>query len=238
MRVAVVTVGDELLSGDTVNTNAAWLCERLTDRGVDVARVTTIPDDVGEIARVVNEYRAEYDAVLVTGGLGPTHDDVTMEGVAAAVGRDVEPHDAAHEWLTEEGGYAAADLVDGTTHLPAGARMLPNEAGVAPGAVVESIYVLPGVPEEMKAMFEHVAEEFAGEETHTAVVTVDEPESELVERLADLQERFDVAVGSYPGDAVRVKLIATDEGELAAATEWLEARVELVEEDGTPETAS
>ncbi|WP_311171094.1 competence/damage-inducible protein A [Halobellus ordinarius] len=238
MRVAVVTVGDELLSGDTVNTNAAWLCEQLTDRGVDVARVTTIPDDVGEIARVVNEYRAEYDAVLVTGGLGPTHDDVTMEGVAAAVGRDVEPHDAAHEWLTEEGGYAAADLVDGTTHLPAGARMLPNEAGVAPGAVVESIYVLPGVPEEMKAMFEHVAEEFAGEETHTAVVAVDEPESELVDRLADLQERFDVAVGSYPGDAVRVKLIATDEGELAAATEWLEARVELVDEDVATENAS
>ncbi len=81
MNVAVVTVGDELLAGRTTNTNATWLCERLVERGVSVERVTTVPDRIGDIARVVNEYRAEYDAVIVTGGLGPTHDDVTMEGV-------------------------------------------------------------------------------------------------------------------------------------------------------------
>ena len=84
MRVAIVTVGDELLVGDTVNTNAAWLGERLHERGVEVGRVAVLPDRVADIARVVNEFRAEFDAVIVTGGLGPTHDDLTMEGVAAA----------------------------------------------------------------------------------------------------------------------------------------------------------
>jgi molybdenum cofactor synthesis domain-containing protein len=229
MQVAVVTIGDELLTGDTVNTNASWLCEQLTDRGVDVERVTTVPDDVGDIARVVNEYRAEYDAVLVTGGLGPTHDDVTMAGVAAAVGRDLEPHAEAREWLTDVGGYAAGDLVDETTHLPAGARMLPNEEGVAPGAVIEGIYVLPGVPGEMKAMFESVAGAFNGETTYTTVVDVDEPESELIDRFVDLQERFAVTVGSYPGESVRVKLTAGDEATLAEAREWLEDRADLVD---------
>jgi molybdenum cofactor synthesis domain-containing protein len=229
MRVAVVTVGDELLAGDTVNTNAAWLCEQFTERGVRVERVTTVPDRIADIARVVNEYRAAYDAVVVTGGLGPTHDDVTMEGVAAAVGRAVEPHEEALTWLTEHGGYEAGDLTEGTTHLPARAQMLPNDVGVAPGAVVEGIYVLPGVPSEMKAMFERVRDEFEGEATFTESVDVDEPESELIDRMQAVQEQFAVTVGSYPGESVRLKLTASDETELQAALEWLTARVELVE---------
>jgi molybdenum cofactor synthesis domain-containing protein len=230
MRVAIVTVGDELLAGDTVNTNASWLCGRLSERGVTVERVTTLPDRVADIARVVNEYHAAYDAVLVTGGLGPTHDDKTMEAVAAAFGREVEESEAALAWLTEEGGYAAEDLTEGTTHIPAGARMLPNDEGVAPGAVVESVYVLPGVPAEMKAMFERVAEEFAGEPTYTETVATPEPESTLLDRIAGVQEAFDVTVGSYPGDHVRLKLTATDPETVQAAAEWLSARVDPLEE--------
>ncbi|WP_256300537.1 competence/damage-inducible protein A [Haloarchaeobius salinus] len=226
MRVAVVTVGDELLSGDTANTNATWLCRRLTERGVDVERVLTVPDDVGDIAQVVNESLAAYDAVVVTGGLGPTHDDLTMEGVAAAVGREVESSAEAEAWLTEQGGYAASDLAPGTTHLPAGARVLHNEAGVAPGCVVESVYVLPGVPEEMEAMFEQVAPEFSGTIRHVEVVDADEPESALVERVAELRERFDVRVGSYPGETVSVKLSGVDEDEVRAAATWLRERVD------------
>jgi molybdenum cofactor synthesis domain-containing protein len=239
MQVAVVTVGDELLAGDTTNTNASWLCGRLTDRGVDVRRVTTLPDVEADIARVVNEYRAEYDAVVVTGGVGPTHDDVTMAGVAAAVGRGVEPHAGAREWLTGEGGYAAADLADGTLDLPAGARMIRNDAGVAPGAVVEGIYVLPGVPGEMKAMFERIEGEFSGTETHTATVDVAEPESRLVDRLSAVRQRFDVTVGSYPGESVRVKLTGTDRAVVEDARRWLRARVDeadgATDADGTAE---
>jgi molybdenum cofactor synthesis domain-containing protein len=225
MRVAVVTVGDELLAGDTVNTNATWLCEQLTDRGVGVERVTTVPDRVADIARVVNEYRAEYDAVVVTGGLGPTHDDVTMEAVAAAFGRPVEQHDEALEWLTTHGGYQAGELVDGTTHLPKGARMLPNHEGVAPGAVVESVYVLPGVPAEMKAMFDEIADEFAGERVYTAFVETPDPESSLIPTMESVQKRFAVSVGSYPGDSVRLKLSGADGEEVESAAAWLREQV-------------
>lgn len=229
MDAAIVTVGDELLTGDTENTNATWLCARLDDRGVDVERVTTLPDRVADIARVVNEYHAEYDAVIVTGGLGPTHDDVTMAGVAAAFGRDVKLHEEAVAWLEEEGGYAADDLATGTAELPAGARALHNTEGVAPGAVVESCYVFPGVPAEMQAMFAGVAEEFAGQQSYSETVETSEPESALLDRLSEVQERFDVSVGSYPGETVRLKVTATEPAEARRAADWLAERVERVD---------
>jgi molybdenum cofactor synthesis domain-containing protein len=226
MNVAIVTVGDELLSGDTTNTNATWLCEKLTERGVDVQRVIVLPDDVSAIARVVNEFRAEYDAVIITGGLGPTHDDLTMEAVAAATGRALEASEEAVEWLAEHGGYSRDDLTEGTEQLPADARVLHNEIGVAPGCVVDSIYVLPGVPSEMKRMFETVADEFVGPDRHTTVVVAEEPESALLERLDELRANYpELSVGSYPGDNVRIKLTGTDESMLEAAADWLADRV-------------
>ena len=222
-----MTVGDELLAGDTTDTNAAWLAGELTDRGVAVQRVTTVPDREADIARVVNEHRADYDAVLVTGGVGPTHDDVTMAGVAAALGRALTADETAREWLTTTGGYAADELDDGTTALPEGSRPLHNTVGVAPGCVAANVYVMPGVPAEMRAMFESVAEEFAGERDHVEFVETTEPESELLDRLRAVREQFDVTVGSYPGDTVRVKF-AGDAEPVAAAAAWFRERVETV----------
>ncbi|MFB6360296.1 MAG: competence/damage-inducible protein A [Halobacteriales archaeon] len=233
MRVAVVTVGDELLAGDTVNTNAAWLGEQLVHRGARPERIVVVPDRVGEIATEVNRLRAEYDAVVVTGGLGPTHDDLTMDGVAAALGVQVEPSEDALEWYDDHPEYAQEDLVDGTADLPHGARLLANSEGVAPGAVCSGedgvpIYVLPGVPEEMKAMFESVADEFEGQLQERAFVETSEPESALIDRFQALQDRFDgVTVGSYPGqERVRVKLEGEDPEAVSDAAEWLEARIE------------
>ncbi|WP_336339061.1 competence/damage-inducible protein A [Haloarcula brevis] len=226
MRVAVVTVGDELLSGETVNTNAAWLGQRLAERGVTVGRTTVVPDEVADIARVVNEYHAEFDAVLVTGGLGPTHDDKTIEAVAAAFGRDVVESEDAIAWLEEHGGYTRDDLTDGTGEVPEGSRVLPNHEGVAPGCVVENCYVLPGVPAEMKRMFEEVAEEFAGEQRYVRTVDAAEPESALLDRLAEVQEQFPVKVGSYPGDYVTVRFEGTEEDLVEEAAAWFGERVE------------
>jgi molybdenum cofactor synthesis domain-containing protein len=229
MRVAIVTVGDELLVGDTVNTNAAWLGRQLAERGVDVERSTTVPDRVDDIAGVVDEYRDRYDAVLVTGGLGPTHDDMTMDAVGTAFGVPVEENEAALAWLAENG-YARGDLAAGTADIPAGAEPLHNEAGVAPGCVIGNVYVLPGVPAEMEAMFESVADRFVGSETHVTAVRVDEPESALIERFERLRERFDVQVGSYPGEHVRVKIQGDEERVVQEAAAWLRDRVETVEE--------
>ncbi|MFB6183080.1 MAG: competence/damage-inducible protein A [Haloarculaceae archaeon] len=226
MRVALVTVGDELLAGDTVNTNAAWLGRRLSERGVDVERMVVVPDREADIARVVNEYHAEYDAVVVTGGLGPTHDDVTMDAIAAAFGRELVEHEEVYEWLDDERGYKREKLADRTAYMPAGATMLKNPEGVAPGCIVGDVYVLPGVPDEMKAMFETIADRFEGQARYVERVETGEPESHLIDRLRDLRERFDVVVGSYPGETVRIKIQGTDEREVRDAAEWLRARVE------------
>jgi molybdenum cofactor synthesis domain-containing protein len=226
MRVALVTVGDELLAGDTVNTNAAWLGAELADRGVAVERVTVVPDRESDIAQVVNEYHAAYDGVIVTGGLGPTHDDVTMDAVAAAFGREVTTNEAALDWLEREGGYARADLTEGTGDMPDGARMLPNHEGVAPGCVIGDVYVLPGVPAEMKRMFEEVEDDFVGDARYREVVEAAEPESALLDRIDDLRTTFDVGVGMYPGEVVRVKIQAPDEQAVHDAAAWLRERVD------------
>jgi len=129
-------------------------------------------------------------------------------------------NDEAAAWLAERG-YGADELIAGTTHLPADCRPLANVEGVAPGAVVESVYVLPGVPAEMTAMFETVADEFEGTPIHTVAVNVAEPESELLDRFRELQDRFGVGVGSYPGDHVTVKITATDPETAERAAAWL-----------------
>lgn len=226
MRVAVVTVGDELLVGETVNTNAAWLGEQLQARGVTVERITAVPDRTADVARVVNEYHADYDAVVVTGGLGPTHDDVTVDGVALAFGRDVVENEAALEWLAEHGDYSRADLADGTAHLPADCQFLPNHEGVAPGCVVENCYVLPGVPAEMHRMFAEVAEEFIGDLRHVVTVEAAEPESALIDRIETVRELFPVKVGSYPGEYVTLRFEGTETEAVEEAAAWMRERVE------------
>ncbi|MDS0259004.1 molybdopterin-binding protein [Haloarcula sp. S1CR25-12] len=230
MRVAVVTVGDELLVGETVNTNAAWLGEQLRDRGVTVERTTVVPDRTADIARVVNEYHADYDAVIVTGGLGPTHDDVTIEGVAAAFGQPVVESEEALAWLAEHGGYSRADLAEGTGEVPAGSSPVPNHEGVAPGCVIENCYVLPGVPTEMKRMFAEVADEFSGEQRHVVTVDAAEPESALLDRMDSVRQLFPVKIGSYPGEYVTVRFAGTDPEAVEEAAAWLRERVDPVEE--------
>jgi molybdenum cofactor synthesis domain-containing protein len=233
MDVAVVTVGDELLAGETVNTNAAWLGRRLAQRGADLERVTVVPDRVADIAEVVNEYRARYDAVVVTGGLGPTHDDVTMEGVAAAFGTELAQSQEVMDWLEAEGGYSASDLAEGTTHIPVGSELLRNPNGVAPGCQIDSVYVLAGLPDEMRGMFEEIAAEFTGTERYVEVFETDEPESALLDRVQTLRDEFDVKVGSYPGENVRLRIEGTNEATVTEAMAWVREHVETSADDET-----
>lgn len=234
MDVGIVTVGDELLSGDTLNTNATWLCAQLYERGVTVPRVTVVPDDVEEITNVLRDRRPHVDAIIVTGGLGPTHDDKTLDGIARALERPLIENEEAKRWLRDEGGYTVDKLTDGTVDLPEGARPIHNEVGVAPGAVVDGVYVLPGVPAEMQAMFERVADDFSGATRHREEIVVDEPESALLDRFEILQARYDVSVGSYPGEVVTVVISGTDQAVVEAAATWLATNAETVSsEEGT-----
>ena len=228
MDVELVSVGDELLTGEVVNTNATWLAAELYAQGVDIHHIATVPDEVAAIAETVGAARSRADAVLVTGGIGPTRDDVTMAGVARACAVRLEKHPGAERWLTEDGGYSGTQLDPDTTALPAGARFLRNPAGVAPGAVIDDVYVFPGVPRELKAMFALVREEFTGPDRVTATVECAEPESALLERLAYLDDTFPVTVGSYPGDSVRIVIRGRDPDAVEAAAEWLRAHADVV----------
>jgi molybdenum cofactor synthesis domain-containing protein len=243
MEVAILTVGDEVLAGDTENTNAAWLASRLTDAGATVVRILTVPDDRDLIAGTVREWRDAFDATIVTGGLGGTHDDVTADAVADAFGRELVVDPAVREDVIETvAAYRdenpdlveAHDLdidVDAWAALPAGSRPLVNPEGLCPGCVLANVYAFPGVPAEMRALFESVAGEFGGDAVSTTLYTP-QPEGSMVEALAGVRERFDVTVGSYPstGGRNRLKLTGTDAEAVVAAADWLRDRIDVVDE--------
>jgi molybdenum cofactor synthesis domain-containing protein len=242
MDVALLTVGDEVLAGDTVNTNASWLAAELTERGATVRRILTVPDDHADIAEWTREFADAYDAVIVTGGLGGTPDDVTMAAVADGLGYERVLFEDVREGLrAKSAAFREAnpelaeryefDLdVDEAARLPEGSRPLVTDAGWAAGCAVGGVYVLPGVPDEMKAMFELVADEFDGDVVSETLYTPT-PEGAMGDVLAEVRERFDVQVGSYPADPEtpnRLKVTGTDRVTVADATSWLRDQVETV----------
>ncbi|MBV0902233.1 competence/damage-inducible protein A [Haloarcula salina] len=243
MQVALVTVGDELLAGDTENTNASWLGRRLTAAGATVARVLTVPDDEAVIADAVARYRDAFDAVVVTGGIGGTPDDVTKAGVARAFGRDLVVPESVRAHLEAKAERFAADNpemvdrydmdldLDAWAAVPEGGQPLLTDESFAAGCVVDGVYVMPGIPEELKAMYETVADEFDGDRT-TETMHTPAPEGALVDRVTEARERFGVAVGSYPrkDDAPgRVKVTGDDPAAVADAAAWLRERIETAD---------
>jgi nicotinamide-nucleotide amidase len=247
MEVALLTVGDELLAGDTANTNGTWLARQLAERGVSVQRILVLPDDRSTIADHVREYGAAFDAVVVTGGIGGTPDDVTMEAVADAFGREMVVSDPAladvEARLAElEGTIPDLDVdAEAEASVPAGSRPLLNSEGLVPGCVIQNVYVFPGIPGEMKAMFHDVADSFEGDSVSKRLYTV-EPEANIVSALSEASERFGVRVGCYPDREAghnRLKLSGTDAGSVGEAAEWLLAVIDAsetpVERDWDPE---
>ena len=242
MDVALVTVGDELLAGDTANTNATWLCRRLTDRGVTVTRVLTVPDNRAVIADAVRSFSQAFDAVVVTGGLGGTPDDVTKAAVADALDRDLVVDEGVREGVVAKAeAYAeqypdladAYDLdvdFDAQASIPAEARPLVTDESFGPGFVAANVYAFPGIPDELHVMFELVEAEFDGGVVSESLYTP-APEGALNDRLEAVRERFDVAVGSYPGKGrtpTRLKL-SGEPADVDRALDWLRERVDVTE---------
>jgi molybdenum cofactor synthesis domain-containing protein len=228
----VLTIGNELVSGDVENTNASWLARRLETLGVHVELIAAVPDVVDLIADFVRTHAARTDVLVVTGGLGGTPDDLTREALAASFGvEQVVQDDVAgrlRERFHRDPEYAAR-----WAELPAGARALENPLGGAPGFVLENVYVLPGLPAEMEAMFDMVADELrSGSQIASWRRTYRTTESQIVGVLREAEERHPtVLVGSYPsfhphGGEVEVVVKASDPQALGAASAWIEKALE------------
>ncbi|OPY28559.1 MAG: competence damage-inducible protein A [Methanocella sp. PtaU1.Bin125] len=224
MDAIVICVGDELLTGDIQDLNSTWLARQLFDLGVDLKRITVIPDVPDVIAAELTDARA--DVVIVTGGLGPTHDDVTRQGVARAAGVPLARSEEARKVVEARcrnpapAAYVMADI-------PEGAEVVPNPAGAAPGFVVDGrIFVFPGVPSELKAMFPLVAGRFKGDKMVVEWLITKRKESDIVAPLNEAVGLFpQVSFGSYPSDVVKIKMKSRDREAVMQAKDWLAARI-------------
>jgi nicotinamide-nucleotide amidase len=227
MRCEIISVGTELLLGQIVNTNAAWIGQRLADVGWDCLRHTAVGDNQGRIADTIREALARADAVIVTGGLGPTQDDVTREAVAAVAGARLIRDPEIERWLKERfarfGVRRMATMNLRQADVPEGARTIDNPRGTAPGLIVEvggkPVYAVPGVPREMEGMLERVVlpdlAARAGE--GRAIVsrtlrTAGIGESRVAERLTPLWEAAEGVTMAYLASAGEVRVRLTSVG--------------------------
>ncbi len=229
----VLTVGNEIVSGDVENTNASWLARRLGELGLEVRLLAAVRDTVDEIAAFLRDEADHADVVIVTGGLGGTPDDVTREGVAAAFGVPTEEIRELAGHLRERfGKRGLGDYAARWARLPRGAAALENPLGGAPGFVVANVYVLPGLPSEMMAMFETLADGFRGEPICAWRRRYPTGEGQIVAVLEEATSRHPaVMIGSYPtfldtGPEVEVVLKSADADALGEAAAWLEAALD------------
>ncbi len=221
-RVSVVIIGDEVLAGEVTENNGIFLTREVARIGARLLRLTVIPDDEAVIAGEVRSLSRSMDAVLTTGGIGITHDDVTRQAVARAFGlpirtdrralaaiRDYYGHDGLNKWRRK------------LAEFPTPCRLIPNPAGSAPGFVVENVYVFPGVPKMLRAMFPLVAHEFAGVPRARREILTRLSESAFAGRLTRIaRECPDAGIGSYPlfdGDYRTRLVIKADEPATAQA---------------------
>ena len=228
----VLTIGNELVSGDVPNTNASWIAKRLAPLGVETRLIAAVPDEIETIAEFIRREAPLVDFLVVTGGLGGTPDDLTREAIAHAfdVPQEEIPELAAdlRARFARDPDYAAR-----WAQLPRGSGSLGNPLGGAPGFVIENVYVVPGLPAEMEAIFDSVAEEFrSGTPIGVWRRTYRTRESVIVRALVEASERWpSVLVGSYPsfgddGPTVEVVVKSSDAAELDAASGWLAAALE------------
>ncbi len=198
--VCVVVVGDEILSGRVADSNSSYLAKRLSELGAELKRIEVVGDDVSVIAETIARVSPAHDWVITSGGVGPTHDDVTMEGVARGLGRGlvVEQRivDLVRKWRGEVDESAMH-----MAHLPEGSTLRDVE-GHLPVVIADNVIVLPGVPRLLRAKFERITDLFMGDEHPkvTRIFRLERSELALAGRITELAEQIGpaVALGSYP----------------------------------------
>lgn len=232
MLAAILTIGNEIVAGDVPNSNAAWIAQRLERLGVKVVLIAAIPDDEERIVEFVRRESSRLDHLFVTGGLGGTPDDITREAIAAAfaVPQELVPELADDLRARFRG---APDYAARWAALPKGSRMLENPLGGAPGFQLGNVWVYPGLPSEMEAMFTRYEEELRTDRQIQVWRRKERTrESIIAPALEEATERWpDVSVGSYPtfqpdGPRVEVVLKSSDTDQFDEAVAFLDSELD------------
>lgn len=219
---ALLIIGDEILSGEIEDTNAPAFLRRCREVGIPVPRLVVVGDETDAIAAELTRLRALADAVVLSGGLGPTHDDATRQAVARALSLELAPHADAAERIRGFYGEKTTESDLSMAAFPTGARLVIGPKTGSFGFEVGGVYALPGVPFLFRDIVEGLLPDFQGAPLHRHEILSHMREGELAPRLAEFQSRWrDVAIGSYPecidGDwRVRVVLRGADEARVAA----------------------
>ena len=199
---ALVIIGDEILSGRTHDKNIPYVAEKLNEVGVRLQEVRVIPDDQEIIVKTVNEMREAHNYVFTTGGIGPTHDDITAESIAVAFGVELELCKEAYQNLFDY--YKdPTDITESRkkmAYIPKGAALVENPVSGAPGINIDNVYVFAGVPRIMQAMLDSILPDLiGGDPVISRSVTCQIPESLIADDLGIVQDKYNkIAIGSYP----------------------------------------
>lgn len=234
VTAAILVIGDEILSGRTKDRNIGAIAEWLAERGIDLREARIVPDEAEAIADAVNALRAGVTYLFTTGGIGPTHDDVTADSVARAFGVPVDIDPRARAMLLEH--YGPEDLNAARlrmARIPRGADLIPNPISKAPGFRLGNVFVLAGVPAIMAAMLDEIGPTLAGgARVLSETIEAGLPEGDYAGGLAQVASAHpEVSIGSYPamtrgGFATRIVLRGRDAAALARARGAVEALLE------------
>ncbi len=197
----VIVIGDEILSGRTLDTNSNFIAKKLIDAGIELVEVIVIQDNKKTIIEKVLNYSSKYSYVFTTGGIGPTHDDITSESISEAFELNYEFNQKAFEILSNY--YPKGEFNESRQRMakmPAGSELIINPMTAAPGFKIKNIYVLPGVPEIMQVMFTELVKTInKGNPKITRTINTDLYESKIANHLKNIQNKYkDSSIGSYP----------------------------------------
>jgi molybdenum cofactor synthesis domain-containing protein len=235
VTAALLVIGDEILSGRTKDKNIGYIADHCTAIGIQLREVRIVPDVEGEIVAAVNALRKRYDYVFTTGGIGPTHDDITADSIAKAfgVGIDVDPRALALlKPYYERRGLEITPARLRMARIPHGAELIENSISVAPGFMLANVITLAGIPNVMQVMLDAVTPRLrTGKKMHSATIDLTVPEGAIADMFGDHQKAYPtVTMGSYPvyrdnRPSTQLVLRSTDSELLAEAVAGLKAKL-------------
>jgi molybdenum cofactor synthesis domain-containing protein len=203
VTAAILVIGDEILSGRTKDKNIGYIAEYLTGLGIDLKEVRVVPDEEPEIVGALNALRARYTYVFTTGGIGPTHDDITADCVAKAFGVALEHHPRAVAIMQERIALTGGVMNEARmrmTRVPVGGELVLNKISAAPGFWIGNVIVMAGIPSVMQSMLDYVAPKLkTGTKMLSETIRADSREGDIGTELGEIAKQFpDVVIGSYP----------------------------------------